>query len=153
MSRSILLVPIAFLFTCPVRADDDLTAEENKVIELVNAERKKADIPPVIANPKLMQAARSHSANMARKKELAHVLDGKGPGERLKDVGYSNGGWGENCAAGQKTPAEAMYSWMNSEPHKANLLGKDYKEIGVALAKANDGTVYWTQVFGIPGRE
>ena len=153
MIRFTWMFSAALLILGPVQADDDLTTEEKQVVELVNAERKKADLPPLTANLKLMKAARGHSANMARKKELAHDLDCKGPGERLKDVGYSHGGWGENIAAGQKTPTEAMDSWLKSEPHKANLLGKNYQEIGVALAKADDGTVYWTQVFGIPAKD
>jgi uncharacterized protein YkwD len=134
------------------RAGDDLGKEEKQLIELVNAERKKADLPPLRVDMTLMKAARGHSANMAAKGELAHTLDCKGPGERLKDAGYASFGWGENCAAGQRTPAEAMASWMNSEGHRANLLGKDYREIGVALVKAADGTIYWTQVFAVPAK-
>lgn len=152
MMRSVLLVVAAVVFTGPARANDELTADEKRLIELVNVERQKADLPALKANAKLMKAARDHSANMARNKQLAHDLDGKGPGERLKDVGYASGGWGENCAAGQRTPAEAITCWMNSEGHKANILGGNFREIGVALAKAADGTVYWTQVFATPAR-
>jgi uncharacterized protein YkwD len=150
MIRAMSIPVIAIFLVNPVWADDEPTADEKQLIELVNAERNKADLPPLKAHIKLMKAARDHSANMARKKELAHDLDGKGPGERLNEVGYAHGGWGENCAAGQRTPAEAINCWMNSAPHKANMLGKNYSEVGIGLAKAADGTVYWTQVFGIP---
>lgn len=153
MTRMIATLAAILVLVGFARSGDDLTADEKKLIKLVNAERKKVDLPPLKANEKLMKAARGHSANMAAKGQLDHTLDEKGPGERLKDVRYASTGWGENIAAGQRTPAEAMESWMNSEGHRANLLGKDYREIGVALAKADDGTIYWTQVFAIPGRE
>lgn len=152
MVRSMLMLVVAVAFASPVSANDELTADEKRVIELLNAERAKADLPPLKANAKLMKAARAHSANMAGQKQLAHDLDGKGPGERLEDVGYTHAGWGENCAAGQRTPADAITCWMNSPPHKSNMLNKNYSEIGVAVARSADGTAYWTQVFGIPGR-
>lgn len=150
--RSLLITSALVFLATPAWADDALTADEKRVIELLNIERAKADLPPLKANARLMKAAREHSANMARQKQLAHDLDGKGPGERLQDVGYVHAGWGENCAAGQRTPAEAMTCWMNSPGHKSNILGGNYREVGVAVARSADGTMYWTQVFGIPGR-
>ena len=56
-----------------------LTAEEKAVIELTNAERKKADkgLEPLKMNPQLMEAARAHAANMAKQDKLEHVLDEK----------------------------------------------------------------------------
>src|SRR5262245_9976855 len=114
--RSILITAIAFAFANPVSAGDELTADEKLLIELVNAERQKADLPPLKANAKLMKAAHEHSANMARKKQLAHDFDGEGPGERLQNVGYAHAGWGENCAVGQRTPAQAIDCWLNSPP-------------------------------------
>ena len=40
-----------------------------------------------------------------------------------------------------------MDSWMNSPGHKANILSKNFTEIGVGVAKNSDGTIYWTQQF------
>lgn len=152
MLRALFTLATAVCMADRLSADDGLSADERQLIERVNAERAKADLPPLKTNARLMTAARDHSANMARKKELAHDLDGKGPGERLEGVGYSHSGCGENCAAGQRTPAEAMACWLDSPGHRANLLGKSYREIGVGIARSADGTVYWTQVFAIPGR-
>lgn len=150
MMRPLLLASAAIVFVAPARADE-LSADERKLVELVNAERTKAGLAALKPDARLMKAARGHSTNMARKNQIAHDLDDKGPDDRLKDVGYTHFGLGENCAAGQRTPAEAMTSWLDSPGHRANLLGADYREIGVGLAKAADGTVYWTQVFAVPG--
>lgn len=125
------------------------TKEEQEVLDLTNKERKAAGLAPLKPSEKLFKAARGHSANMAKKNELNHELDGKGPGERLADIGYKHRGWAENCAAGQRTPGEAVTSWMNSEGHKANILSQ-HAEIGIGVAVAEGGTKYWTQVFANP---
>lgn len=127
-----------------------LSASEKALLELTNKERAKQGIPALTANEKLFKAARSHSANMARTGQLSHSLDGTGPGERLTSADYSNRGWGENCAAGQRTVEEALASWLSSAGHRANLLNSDYKEIGLGIVSDGRGGFYFTQVFGIP---
>lgn len=136
-----------------VAADErlQLTKEEQEVVDLTNKERKEADLPPLKVNEKLVQAAREHSANMAKHDELSHMLDDKGPAERLTAVGYAFSSWAENVAEGQNTPAEVINTWMKSEMHKANILSKN-AEIGVGVAKSADGKKYWTQVFGNPAK-
>jgi uncharacterized protein YkwD len=129
-----------------------LTREEKALLDLTNKEREKEGLRPLVANVKLFEAARKHSANMARLQRMDHTLDGKGPSERLREVGYKGFGWGENCAAGQRTPAEAVRSWMSSPGHRRNLLSESYGEIGLAVAVGEDGVRYWTQVFGTPAR-
>ncbi|MCI9063063.1 MAG: hypothetical protein HFJ17_00405 [Clostridia bacterium] len=41
-----------------------------------------------------------------------------------------------------------MNQWMNSPGHKANILTKDYKSIGIGCFK-NGSVYYWVQCFGI----
>ena len=86
---------------------------------------------------------------MAKKGELEHVLDGKNPGKRLDDVGYEWVEVGENIAqAADETPADIIKLWMGSELHKANMLNKDFKHVGIGIVKNAKGEVYYTQVFG-----
>jgi uncharacterized protein YkwD len=127
-----------------------LSREEKALLALTNAERKKAGQPALRPSERLFQAARAHSANMARQEVLAHTLDGEGPGERIRKAGYRATAWGENCAAGQPTPEEAISSWMNSEGHRKNLLGSQYTEVGLGVAVSSGGTPYYTQVFATP---
>jgi len=124
-----------------------LSKEEQGVIELTNVERKKAELPPLKANAQLMAAARSHAENMAKQDKLDHVLDEKKPADRVKDAGYRYGYVGENIAWNQDHPKEVLEAWMNSQPHKENILKKDYEEIGVAVVKNAKGERYWVQVF------
>ena len=148
------LAVIIVISTCPLRADPPrekftLNKEEQAVLDLTNKERKDAGLLPLKPSEKLFKAARAHSANMAKQQKLAHTLDDKGPGDRLKDVGYAHRGWAENCAMGQETPEQVVKSWMESEGHKANILSQ-HAEIGIGVATAADGTKYWTQVFANP---
>ncbi len=129
---------------------DGLSADERELLALVNQERAAAGVPTLRAHPKLMRAARAHSANMARQGQLNHTLDGKGPGERIAELGYASSGWGENVAAGQRTPAEAMASWMGSPGHRGNILNPSFTEVGLGVARDTNGGAYWTQVFGTP---
>jgi len=124
----------------------DASSAEREVIEKANAERAAANLPPLKVDPTLMKAARQHSANMAKQGKLEHVLDNKGPGERLADLGMRPTFTGENCAQGQQTGAEAMLSWMGSEGHRGNILNPAYTHIGVGKADGENGP-YWTQVF------
>jgi uncharacterized protein YkwD len=127
-----------------------LTEQEQAVIDLTNAERKKADLSPLKPNALLMKAARLHAANMAKQDKLDHVLDEKNPSDRVKDAGYKYFATGENIAWNPATPKEAVNGWMDSPPHKENILTSKYTEIGVALAKNKKGEIYWVQVFGTP---
>jgi uncharacterized protein YkwD len=127
----------------------ELSAAEKKLLDLTNAERARARLAPLQASPELFAAARAHSARMARLKRLAHTQDGKGPGERIRAAGYAAWGWGENCALGQRNPAEAVRSWMASPGHRANLLGA-FKDVGLAVVADEEGRLYFTQVFGTP---
>src|SRR5947209_19244312 len=69
---------------------------------------------------------------------------------RVNAAGYSRP-LGENIAWGQRTPAAVMTAWMNSAPHKANILNCAAKALGVGVATKADATPYWPQAFGYAG--
>ncbi len=56
---------------------------------------------------------------------------------------------GENVAYGQETVAEVMRTWMDSPPHRKNILD-DFTEMGGAVAQGKDGRKYWCVDFGRP---
>jgi uncharacterized protein YkwD len=127
-----------------------LTRTEQEIIDLTNKERAKEGLSLLKVNERLMKAAREHSKNMAKQDKLAHELDGKGPADRLRKSGYRWSTWGENVAMGQRTAAEALKTWIASEPHRKNILNKAYTEIGTGVAPSPQGAPYYTQVFGTP---
>lgn len=127
-----------------------LSDEEKAVVEATNAERKKAGLEPLTPNAKLLEAARSHAENMARQDKLEHELDGKTPAGRVTEAGYTYARTGENIGYRYPTGPAAVTGWMDSPPHKENILNKEYTEIGVAVRKNAKGERYWVQVFGRP---
>jgi uncharacterized protein YkwD len=120
------------------------------LIELHNRERAKEGLPPLKPNPQLEQAARRHARDMAARDKMSHTGgDGSSPTDRIKAAGYHFRTLGENVAEGQRTPEEAVKVWMNSPPHRKNILG-EFSEIGAAVAESEDGKPYWCVDFGLP---
>jgi uncharacterized protein YkwD len=152
------IVAIPFLaYEAALRADDppakfELSKEEKKLLELTNKEREKEKLPPLKPNPLLFKIARAHSANMAKHGKMAHELDDKNPVDRLKEGNYKYMAYGENVAYGQENLEELVKGWMDSKGHRMNILGKQFTEIGLGIARTRDGVPYFTQVFGTPRR-
>ena len=55
----------------------------------------------------------------------------------------------ENIAAGNATPEAVVDQWMHSPGHRANILNKDFKELGVGYYYKENSTYkhYWIQMF------
>jgi uncharacterized protein YkwD len=129
-----------------------LTEAESKLLELTNQERKKKDLPALRHSALLSRVARAHSANMGKQADMKHELDGKTPFDRMRAAGYQFTRGGENIAAGDPSfglPA-VLRMWMESKPHRENILNRDFTEIGIGIADGKDGQKYYTQVFGTP---
>lgn len=113
-----------------------------------------AAAPPLTWNTALGEAALGHSRDMATQRYFNHQdLDGKQVDERAVHAGYAWRRIGENIAFGQRSPNEAVASWLDSPGHCANIMNRDFTDMGAAygLTPAQQaGIIYWTQVFGTP---
>jgi uncharacterized protein YkwD len=129
---------------------------------LMNAMRANAGLAPLAQQDELAQASVGHSQDMVENKYFAHdSLDGRDVVARLKAVSYipASGQWaiGENLAWGSgalATPNALVNAWMNSPPHRENLLADDYREVGMGVVygtpsnQASDGVTVTTD-FGM----
>ncbi|WP_243143238.1 CAP domain-containing protein [Clostridium estertheticum] len=121
---------------------------EKEVVTLVNKERAKQGLAPLTDNVKLSNVARTKSEDMVAKDYFDHTSPTYGsPFDMMKQFGITYTAAGENIAMGQQTASSVMTSWMNSPGHKANILGKNFTDIGVGVAKDKSGAIYWTQEF------
>ena len=116
-----------------------------QVVELVNAERAKVNLPALTMTTRLNEAA------LVRAKETVQSFSHTRPNGSsfstvLKENGISFQGAGENIAWGQRTPEQVVNAWMNSEGHRANILNPRYTSIGVGYY-LNGATPYWAQLF------
>ncbi|HEX8115849.1 MAG TPA: CAP domain-containing protein [Pyrinomonadaceae bacterium] len=139
--------------TAPVSAAAaGATGDESRAFELINRERQRRGLSPLSWDGGLVRLARYHSQNMARGGYLSHVdrdgLDLKARAQALGLRGWST--LGENIAYNQgydDPTAFAVERWMVSEKHRENALSPEYTHAGVGIARAADGTYYFTQVF------
>ncbi|OHV38552.1 alkaline phosphatase [Parafrankia soli] len=122
-----------------------------EVVALTNVERARGGLVALVTEPRLAAAAHRHSADMATRGFFAHdTPDGITVADRVLATGYSYAVVAENIAAGQRTAAEVVAGWMNSPPHRANILRPEVRQTGVARFDGGEYGVYWTQVFGTP---
>ena len=158
-SQSRTLVILVVMGLCwPMLAQDrpfTLGKTEQKLLEAANESRTKEMIGKLTPNRTLTEIARKHAENMARQEKMDHVLDGKGVAKRAEEGGYDYRVIGENLAeaTGDKdapapTPAEIHKNWMESKPHRANLLNPKFEQVGIAVVKSAKGTYFYCQVFG-----
>jgi uncharacterized protein YkwD len=118
---------------------------------LMNAMRENEGVPDLKQQADLAKASVDHSQDMVDNKYFAHdSLDGRDVVARLKQVLYipQTGDWviGENLAWGAgalATPKSLVNAWMNSPPHRENLLSGDFTEVGM-------GVVYGTPTKDAP---
>ena len=113
-----------------------LSEDEQTILDLTNAERAKEKLQPLTANPLLFRAARAHSADMAKKGEMKHVLDGKDVLAAARRGEYDFRKCGENIAMSDGAPLkEVMKGWMESKGHREHILDPAFTEIGIGTAR------------------
>ena len=132
------------------------------ILCLHNAERRARGLRRLRLNGRLSRAASSHSQAMVSRKFFAHDAPGGGDVvSRARRAGYipRSGRWtvGENLAFGSGplgTPGKIMDAWMKSPGHKANVLTRGFKEIGIGIvvgSPVGGSGVTYTTVFGAKG--
>jgi hypothetical protein len=104
------------------------------LLNLTNQERAAAGQPPLKLDSQLNTAAAYKSQNMFQENYWAHVSpSGIQPWYWFQQAGYVYLYAGENLAKDFDTSAGVVQGWMNSAGHKANLLNKNYTEVGFSV--------------------
>jgi uncharacterized protein YkwD len=131
------------------------------ILCLHNQIRAQHALPLLKLNTKLGKAAVAHSSEMVSDGYFDHTApSGATFVDRILHAGYvkKSDGWtlGENLAWGTgdlSTPAGVMSSWMASPGHKANILKKSYREVGIGIklgVPSDDGVgATYTADFGV----
>lgn len=121
------------------RVASSTSALEAQVLADVNATRRQRGLRPLRFSVALSRAADSHSNDMARRGYFSHDSLGGGAFWRrvqrfYPSAGYRSWAVGENLvwASPDLTAASALSLWMGSAPHKANLLSRQWREIGLS---------------------
>jgi uncharacterized protein YkwD len=122
-------------------AAGNLDAIRDAVLCLHNEIRARHDLPLLRENARLRRAAAGHSEDMVARRYFEHTAPGGVTMvDRILRARYAraNQGWafGENLAWGTGrlgTPRGVMQAWMESPGHRANVLRRSYRELGIGV--------------------
>ncbi len=124
------------------------------LVDLTNEDRSESNESILAVNPLLVQAATEKAEDMASKEYFAHTSpEGITPWYWFKKVGYSFTYAGENLAIDFTESEAVQNAWLNSPTHRANILNKNFTEIGIAVKNGKyqgHSTMYVVQMFGTP---
>jgi uncharacterized protein YkwD len=114
------------------------------VLYELNRIREQHGLPPLTTNRDLQTAAQQHTSEMISDGYFAHdSFDGAAFWKRLS--AYTSraphGSWsvGENLlwSSPDVGAVEALKLWMESPEHRANILSRDWRQIGIAAVYAD----------------
>ena len=119
-----------------------------EVLDLVNQERRKQGLSDLVLSHDLNGVATAKAEDMAEKNYFSHDSPTYGsPFDMMRNFGIDYSYAGENIAGGQRSAQQVMEDWMNSSGHRANILDKNYTQLGVGYAEGGAYGTYWVQEF------
>ena len=135
----ILVLAVAVVSAGPARASQR-TANEAVLFQLINHARTQRGLAPLHVNAALSCAALAHSREMMDRDYFSHSSPGGAScGTRARRARYSMSGyrywavaevigWGRRLFG---TPQAIFSSWMRSAYHRAIILGRRWRDVGV----------------------
>ena len=109
----------------------------NQILNQVNAQR--GNLGALRWNDTLARSATTYCGVMTNTHVFSHTADGSTPLDRVRAAGYfpagGGGTAGENLYQNPQvfTANDAVTWWMNSPPHRAEIMRPNYEEGGVAV--------------------
>lgn len=134
VTAALVVILLALVFAAPAGSTAlAASATERALLDEVNRVRAAHGLPALRSNGTLARAARSHTRTMLARKRFAHgntIV-------RLRRFGVRGRLVGENLAWGSgryANPAAIVRLWLESPPHRANLLHRGFRRIGLSAA-------------------
>src|SRR4051812_4694001 len=133
MSLTSFRLPFVLALLIPLLAAPALAVD-------LNGFRRANGLAPMQANASLTSLAKTHAADMARRQSMDHA--------GFFEVRAPRGAAGENVAYGCGDMSCAIQKWIDSGPHRANMLRPDFRRYGLGSAVAASGQRYWALELG-----
>ena len=128
---ALLLTPTLHANSSPPSA----STAESMLLLAANRDRAAAGLKPLQWDPALAAAARQHAQRMVHMNALSHQFPGEPPmQDRARQAGARFSLIAENVAEGPNVPG-LHTQWMNSPPHRANLLDPGLNAVGIAVVQ------------------
>lgn len=144
------------------RAADDAAApaaaQSRAVACLVNWARAQERRSRLAQRPKLERASELKGQRVASCGQFSHTPCGVDVTAAVREAGYRYGVFGENLFVGtwgRITARDVVAAWLASPPHRANVLGRQFRHLGAAPTRATgllgaSDAVVWTATFASP---
>jgi len=122
------------------------------LIDVLNSERSSLKLGTLKENVLLNQASLLKANDMMQNGYFSHTSPaGITPWYWFKKAGYDYKSAGENLGIGFVDSKELHQAWNESPLHKANLVNKNYKDVGISFVEGNfqgSKTTIVVQMFG-----
>jgi uncharacterized protein YkwD len=160
--RAVLLGLLVLVFALSATSAPGATivtardAMEPPLVARINDVREARGLRPLSVAPRLMNAATRHANSMAAAGYFKHELYTPSRSTTWTGFstwirwywpgpGYTSWAAGENLAWGAPdlSPRGTVSRWMNSAPHRANLLTASWRRVGVAVVHVSDPRGYF----------
>ena len=130
-----------------------LSAPEQRIVQLINQARVAQGLGPLVLTPELNAAAKAHAEDMAAKGYMEHTApNGSTPQSRAIKAGYeapSNSAWLVLEVISARQTAEAAANWLLSDRlHRGVLLRGYWREMGAAYVQGGPYGQFWVVEFG-----
>ncbi len=122
--------------------------QTDATLGLINTLRAEKGLQPLVRDAAASGAALDQATRMARAGRMEHNIGlGANFYDRMKGQGVALPA-AENIAAGQDDAARAFDAWVRSPKHLVNMLGANYRGLGVAVVQnpASGNRPYWAMV-------
>ncbi len=136
--------------SCPLACQ---AADEALLLQIVNEERRAQGVSPLVLDPVLVQVARDHSLDMARRGYFDHLAPAPSPRTPLDRYAaclgrQPEGVVGENIGRADQPLMTVIHgAMMDSPEHKANITDTEYLRAGIGVCALPDGRVWVTEMF------
>lgn len=139
----------------PVPVRDTITVQG--VLDETNRARYDNDLPSLAFSSLLTHAAQAKAEDLCAHNYWSHVSpNGVEPWKFIKAAGYDYWFAGENLGRDFYDAKALVNSWLASPAHKENIVGSNFKEMGIAMIDCNNRGQYTklvVQMFGTPASE
>ncbi len=125
----------------------NLSYEQNRMFELINEERVKAGIKPLVFDTELANVANVKAQDMVDNNYFDHNSPTYGsPFDMMKNFGIRYYAAGENLA-GYNNVDKAHVGLMNSDGHRKNILNPNFTHVGIGVCKSPKYGYVFVQMF------
>ena len=118
----------------------------DQLLSLSNDARTAEGLAPLQQDPGLARAARGHAEELAERRVMTHESEDparRTPSKRVGLAGVALVEVAENLAViqGEDVAGRAVRGWMDSPPHRENLMNGTYTHVGHAVVAVRD--IHW----------